>query len=151
EGEGRIGHGSCCCEQDDPSFFLTPPALKFLPGGVAVQRGTFDIVHARPLQRLVRQVEASRLDEIDLSAETGGQPQDRARIARDVRLVKRDAKPVLSHPAFNCDMAATGLWETWIKPLARRGQYGYKARVFNCYRRRATWKIRCSFPSCGPG
>ena len=55
-----------------------------------MHRCHFEIVHAGTFQGAVGEVEAGGLDDMHRRAETRGQPQDRAGIARHVRLVESD-------------------------------------------------------------
>jgi hypothetical protein len=48
-----------------------------------------DVVHAGAFQVAVGDVEAGRLDDIDGKAEAGGKAQDRAGVARNIRLIER--------------------------------------------------------------
>jgi hypothetical protein len=59
---------------------------------MARQRGQFEIIHASAFEIAVGHVEACRLDDVDMDAETRRHAQDRARIAGDVGLVERDAQ-----------------------------------------------------------
>jgi hypothetical protein len=68
------------------------PGVESVPVQMAGQRRLFDIIHSRPFQRPVGEVKASRLDNIDAEREAGGGADDRAGVARDVRLVKGDAE-----------------------------------------------------------
>lgn len=86
-----LGLGS---EENQPAFLLPSPTLECLPIVMAVECGQLQIIHSRSFQRPIRQIETCRSNDIDRDAEAGGKPQDRSGVARNVRLIERDAEVV---------------------------------------------------------
>jgi hypothetical protein len=88
-GVGQFGAGR---KQHKPSSFRPPPILEAREVEVACEGRHFEIIHPGASQRPVGKVEAGRLDDVDCEPEASGEPQDRAGIAGDIRLVEGDAQ-----------------------------------------------------------
>lgn len=130
--ELEIGNLSLRAEQNKPPALGHAPCFKGSKIDMTGQGRKLEIVHARPLQIAVGDVEASRLDNVDAKAEARRHAQNGSRIASNVRLIERNAQigvrhdPVLSHrrglPATPCrDEAAIQLcgWLETVKPATR--------------------------------
>lgn len=73
-----------------------------------------EIIHAGAFQVFVGEHEAGRLDDVDLHAEAGGEPENGAGIAGDVGLVKGDAQ--VGHAGLIGDAVSA------LKPLDAGGR-----------------------------
>src|SRR5712672_3491433 len=78
-------------EQDEPQPLGAPPSFEGAPRHVPDQRDLVEIVHAGAAERAIARRESSRLDEMRLERQTGGEPENRPGILRDVGLIKGDA------------------------------------------------------------
>ena len=83
--------GLCGGENKSPARGRAP-CLERLPVDVADKIHTCQIIHSRPLQVAVRDVEPSWFNDVDTHAQTGREAEYRSRIAGNIRLIERDAK-----------------------------------------------------------
>ena len=95
EGEGRVRKGAFGGGEDETMPVLRPPVLEGSPRTVAGDLDLVEVVEPGAAEVAVGDVEAGRLDDVDRHAEAGREAQHRARILRDVRLIKSEAR----HPA----------------------------------------------------
>lgn len=95
ESKAGIGDRGLGGEQHQAARMRFSPFLEGVPVGMAGKRRHFEIVHAGPFQRPVGERESGRLDDIDADVEAGGEAQDCAGVAGDIRLVERDAETIV--------------------------------------------------------
>ena len=69
---------------------MGPPLLEGLKRPVAGEGDLVEIVHAGPAERAIGDREAGRLDDVRFKAQAGAEPENRAGILGNVRLVKGD-------------------------------------------------------------
>jgi len=139
-GVGPLGPGR---KQQKPSSFRAPPVLEAREVEVAGEGRHFEIIHPSASQRPVGKVEAGRLDDVHCEPEARGEPQDRAGIAGDIRLIEGDAQTDAQFKWFlKRDMPATHCQDAARNSrlaVAISGEAVYRAPVFNSNRRRRTW------------
>ena len=106
EGEIGVGEGGLGGRQHQPAAGFRLPCHKSVPGQVADEADLLQIVHARPSERAVGQVEPGRLDHMDVHPQAGAQSEQRAGVLRNVGLVEHESDHGQAKPwkrgAVNC-------------------------------------------------
>jgi hypothetical protein len=142
EAEIRVGQGGFGREQHKPPPLRPSPMLEAVEVEVAGERRHFEIIHASASERPVRHVEAGRLDDVDANAEAGGEPEDRAGIAGDIRLVEGDAQSAQFRQFLKRCLMATPCQDGTKNAhpaVAIRHETVYRAAIFNSNRWRRIW------------
>ena len=90
--EIRIGKARLGRQQNEPPPRGAAPGVEGTPMGIAGDLDMVEIIHAGPAEMLVGRRKSGGLDNRRGEPETGAHPQNRARVLRNVWLIKRHCK-----------------------------------------------------------
>jgi hypothetical protein len=105
ESEAGIGRRGFRCREHEAKPALGAKRLEGAPGRVARDVEMLKVVEPGAAEVAVGDVEAGRLDDVDLNAKAGRQAQHGAGVLRDVGLVESKA-----HAPSSCDDGAPVKW-----------------------------------------
>jgi hypothetical protein len=79
-------------EENEPRGGAGAPGFETLPAGVPDNLDLTEVIHAGAAESTVAGRKARGLDDVRLNAEAGSETKNRARVLRDIGLIKRKAQ-----------------------------------------------------------
>ena len=143
EGEARVGEFRPGGQKHQPSVLLSPLILETRKVDVPGEGGHFDIVHASPFERAIRNVETRGLNQVDADAEAGRHAQHGPGVAGDIGLVQRKSNSAghawLNQLALRISHIVRTLRQSCTERVAKIVEHVYRPRRANSNLRRREW------------